>query len=313
MKSQTRKLLSKILRESFIAPIGVTFKSSNPMPSGGERKSHAKGSGGYDLEGLVTYETGDDPRDIDWRSTAQAGGGSIYVAQYMEPRDVKVFVLVDISKSMDFGTSRTTKRMLAGELAASIIQSAEEGGDRAGSIIFGNSKVHVLHKANAPKLVLVPSLISILETEDATSAGLNTTASGLNQALMMLPNGRNIIYIISDFFNFNENDHAALKRLSTRNQITCIHVSDIRERVLPKTFGYISMYDIATKQNLIVWSNARTNAKFEANFLDHITKLKNVMQALKIPLVEFVTNEGKSARNKFMRMLINHQMTKAKS
>ncbi len=73
------------------------------------------------------------------------------------------------------------------------------------------------------------------------------------------------------------------------------------------------MYDIATKQNLIVWSNARTNAKFAANFLDHFTKLKNVMQALKIPLIEFVTNEGKSARNKFMRMLINHQMTKAKS
>ncbi len=313
MKSQTRKLLSKILHESFIAPIGVTFKSSNPMPSGGERKSHAKGSGGYDLEGLVTYETGDDPRDIDWRSTAQAGGGTIYVAQYMEPRDVKVFVLIDISKSMDFGTSRTTKRMLAGELTASIIQSTEAGGDRAGSIIFGKNKVYAIHKANAPKLVLVPSLISILETNDAINSDLNTTTSGLNQALTMLPNGRNIIYIISDFFNFNETDQAALKRLSARNQITCIHVSDIRERNLPKTFGYISMYDIATKQNLIVWSNAKTTAKFEANFLNHFTKIQKVIQDLKIPLIEFVTNEGKSARNKFIRMLINHRGTKAKS
>ena len=313
MNAQTRLLVTKILRESFVAPIGVGFKATSPMPSGGERKSLSKGSGGYDLEGLVTYEPGDDPRDIDWRSTAQLGGGELFIAQFMEPRDVKVFVLVDVSKSMDFGTHRVTKKHLACELTSSLINSCDESGDRVGVIVYDHSSVLALHKANTPKVVLVPGLVSVLEANSRPGSGSKLSkgdGSGLSEALLKLPAGRNVVYIISDFFNLTEADKASLKRASVANQITCINVSDVRERSLPKVFGYISMFDIASHHTLTIWSNDSNRKLFENNFRNHIDSLKASMKDLKIPLFEFVTDEGKTGRKKFMRMLIspNHKI-----
>ena len=54
------------------------------------------------------YQFGDDVRDIDWNVTARFHRP--YVKVFEEERELTVMLLVDVSGSLDFGTTRQTDR-----------------------------------------------------------------------------------------------------------------------------------------------------------------------------------------------------------
>src|SRR5437763_10316924 len=63
---------------------------------------------GIDFADLREYQPEDDIRYIDWNVTARMD--TPYVRQYIEDRDITAWFLLDLSPSMDFGTSQTLKR-----------------------------------------------------------------------------------------------------------------------------------------------------------------------------------------------------------
>ncbi|HMO22661.1 MAG TPA: DUF58 domain-containing protein, partial [Candidatus Melainabacteria bacterium] len=83
----------------------------------GERRCVFRGEGD-DFDGHDLYTPGDDVRTIDWNATALTGGQKVLVALYKQDSHLSSTVLVDVSSTMDFGTARATKRILAAELAA---------------------------------------------------------------------------------------------------------------------------------------------------------------------------------------------------
>src|SRR5512142_1607811 len=58
---------------------------------------------GLDLADLREYQVGDDIRHIDWNVTARLG--TPYVRQFIEEREITACFLLDLSPSVDFGTS----------------------------------------------------------------------------------------------------------------------------------------------------------------------------------------------------------------
>src|SRR5712692_8263392 len=65
---------------------------------------------GVDFADLREYQPGDDIRYIDWNVTARMDAP--FVRQYVEDRDITAWFLLDLSPSMDFGTTATQKRMV---------------------------------------------------------------------------------------------------------------------------------------------------------------------------------------------------------
>src|SRR4030067_463418 len=65
---------------------------------------------GIDFDDMREYQLEDDIRYIDWNVTARMS--TPYVRQYMEDREITAWFLVDLSPSMDFGTTGTEKRSL---------------------------------------------------------------------------------------------------------------------------------------------------------------------------------------------------------
>ena len=61
------------------------------------------------------YQFGDDVRDIDWNVTARFHHP--YVKVFEEERELTVMLLIDVSGSLDFGTSRQLKCDMATEIA----------------------------------------------------------------------------------------------------------------------------------------------------------------------------------------------------
>jgi uncharacterized protein (DUF58 family) len=61
------------------------------------------------------YTAGDDYRSIDWKVFARTD--QFFIKRYEEERNLSVHVLIDTSKSMDYGTTKTTKFEYASMLA----------------------------------------------------------------------------------------------------------------------------------------------------------------------------------------------------
>src|SRR5438094_6212117 len=71
---------------------------------------------GLDLADLREYQYGDDVRHIDWNVTARLL--TPYVREYHEDREITAWFLLDLSRSVDFGSREVKQRELAADFVA---------------------------------------------------------------------------------------------------------------------------------------------------------------------------------------------------
>lgn len=312
MKQTTVETVREIIKWVVSQPIPLSWRSSSPMPSAGERRSRSRGSSGFDIATRNIYEPGDDPRDIDWPATAQTGGQEIYTVQYFDPRDTKFFVLVDAGITMDFGTIRTTKRYLAAELAGSIIKSADETGDRVGSVVFSDHKIERYLPPRGAKTRLFPTLASIVEARDSGTGNGHSPApgstSGFVQAIKSVAkHSRSLVFVISDFMNMGPEERKMLRRLSVLHDVVCIMVQDLRERELPGGFGLYTLEDLRTRQKRTIWLTRNNREIFSENFRKHQEELFEFFRQSHCDWEVVSTEEGVAAHPKLMRMFAGHR------
>ena len=110
---------------------------------------------GIDFADLREYQPEDDIRYIDWNVTARMD--TPYVRQYMEEREITAWFLIDLSPSMDFGTTQTEKRAVLIDLVATLARLLTRHGNRVGAILYngqiaspGGSAKKTAHRAGDP-------------------------------------------------------------------------------------------------------------------------------------------------------------------
>ncbi len=101
----------------------------------GDYHSVFKGRG-MEFAEVRPYQPGDDVRGIDWNVTARMG--TPFVKQYVEERDLTIFLVVDVSGSLSFGSRAILKRELAAEIAALIAFAAVRNQDRVGAALISD-------------------------------------------------------------------------------------------------------------------------------------------------------------------------------
>src|SRR6266849_6576133 len=89
---------------------------------------------GMDFDEVREYTPGDEVRTIDWNVTARAGRP--FIKKFVEERELKLMLLVDVSASGDFGSGAQSKREMAAELASVLAFSAVRNSDKVGLILF---------------------------------------------------------------------------------------------------------------------------------------------------------------------------------
>ena len=98
-----------------IRKIEIKAKGLSNHIFSGEYQTAFKGKGMAFSE-VREYQHGDDVRAIDWNVTARYN--SPYIKIFEEEREMTVILLIDISKSGDFGTNTQSKRDLTTEISA---------------------------------------------------------------------------------------------------------------------------------------------------------------------------------------------------
>jgi len=193
----------------------------------GEYASAFKGRG-IEFSEVREYTPGDDIRLIDWNVTARMG--SLYVKRYVEERELNVFIIADVSRSM------ADKFADEVELCALITISALKSGDRVGIIAFTDRPELFIppRKGRTHALRVIRDLILI------RPQGIKTDLNPPLELLRRTVKKRCIAFLISDFFcgDFSR----SLRIASKRHDLIAIALNSPIE-IDPPQLGLVSVSD----------------------------------------------------------------------
>ena len=210
-------LLAKVRR------IEISTKRLVDQGVAGNYHSVFKGRG-MEFAEVRPYEPGDDIRSIDWKRTARMR--SPFVKQYVEERDLTVFVAIDVSGSLAFGSRAILKRELAAELAALLAFAALRNQDRVGAALLAGGLEEYLAPARRRNQVL--RLVRDVLSHPA--AGATDLDRGLHAVLANLRR-RSVLFVISDFLGGPP--AAAMKRAASRHDLVVLEIVEPRDHELP--------------------------------------------------------------------------------
>ncbi len=207
----------------------------------GERRSTKRGTS-IEFADYRDYVPGDDLRRLDWNVYARLDQPFIKLLE--EEEDLSVHVLVDASKSMEWGEADTNKSRYALRLAAALGAIALGAGDHL--------TVGIL-KADSPPLQYGPArgqphlmrLLHFLEAQ--TSAGTTDLDQSL-QSYLVQPRRPGVAFVISDLFAPGGFE-AGLARLQSRgHEVTIIHLLTPDE-IEPPLAGDLRLVDVETGES----------------------------------------------------------------
>jgi uncharacterized protein (DUF58 family) len=237
-------LVSKLTEVDFF----VRWYVSQLRP--GRHLSRFRGAG-LELDTLAPYEPGDDPRWINWAATARTGGTITLKSTRIEERELSVFLAVDLSASMLFGTQRASKRRITAELAAALAHAAWRMNDPVGFAGYASRVVRAWPpRCSARDRLLIPAIVLGRAGEGCAN---------LAAVVGRLPRRRALVFVLSDFQDDPGLDRA-LTVMSRRHDVVPVVVEDPGERCLPNATGLLALRDLETGAERSVWVDGRTRA-----------------------------------------------------
>jgi len=227
---ETTELLKKVRK------IEIRSRGLTRQIFAGEYHSAFRGRGMAFSE-VREYQFGDDIRNIDWNVTARLGHP--YVKIFEEERELTVMLLVDVSRSGDFGTAASTKRELMTEIAAVLAYSVIANNDKVGLMLFSDR----VEKYIPPKKGRAHMLRIIREMLSYEPSGSGTSLSEPLRYLTNVIRKRCTAFILSDFMAppFTE----SLRIASGKHDVVALRISDRREREMPD-IGFVKIADPET-------------------------------------------------------------------
>ena len=113
---------------------------------------HSKLRGrGVDFDQVRIYQPGDDVRTIDWRVTARTQ--EPHTKLFHEERERPIYIVVEQSPRLFFGSGRLFKSVLAAQAASLIGWAALSHNDRVGGLVFGDERQEIKPRRSKQSLL----------------------------------------------------------------------------------------------------------------------------------------------------------------
>jgi len=205
-----------------------------------------------DLAEVREYQPGDEVRRIDWNVTARTG--KIHIRQYREEKEVTVWLAVDLSASMRFGTRRVLKAEEALEFVGTAAAIVGRHGDKVGAVGFSEAGMRVVPPGTGRRQALrvlhqLYGLLSQPEPHGKKDGQGKAHSASLEYALEYVAKTlkhRALLFVISDFLNPQPEQEPPwakqLRRLAYRHDVVAVRIFDPAEKELPNV-GELRMRD----------------------------------------------------------------------
>jgi len=207
----------------------------------GDYHSVFKGRG-MEFAEVRPYQAGDDVRSIDWNVTARMG--EPYVKMFVEERDLTVFVAVDVSGSLGFGSRAILKRELAAELTALLAFAAVRNQDRVGAALLSD-RMDLFLPPSRRRAHVLRLVREVLMRQGRGPTDLDNALGGLLSTLKR----RSVLFLISDFI---DTPYAgAIKAAAARHDLIVVEIVDPKDDHLPAV-GPVVLRDAETGRTALV-------------------------------------------------------------
>ena len=274
---ETSEILKKVRK------IEIKTRGLSQNIFAGQYHSAFKGRGMAFSE-VREYQFGDDVRDIDWNVTARLHRP--YVKVFEEERELTVMLLIDVSGSLDFGTSRQMKRDMATEIAATLAFSAIQNNDKIGVIFFSDK----IEKYIPPKKGRKHILYIIREMLDFTPESKKTDVGMAVEFLTRVMKRKCTAFLLSDFYQRGD-FMRPLQIANSKHDIVAIQVFDTIAKMLPDA-GLLKVRDAETGHEMYIdTSSKKLRHAHNRYWLERESALRQTFAKCNVDWTSVATNE----------------------
>lgn len=210
---------------------------------------------GIEFSDLRTYNN-DDASRIDWNSSARLN--ELYVKEFEEEQDMDVFIVLDVSDSMTFGTAEKLKSEYCAVLTSTLAYASVDMAVDVGVGLFGENEEFIVPDSGEAQYQKI-----LGEVTDPENYGGEFDLEYALDEVMKRIKENTFIFVVSDFIQPGEEWEPIMKVMSEKyRNVFNLMVRDLRDFKLPET-GNVRFQASDGEQELVVNTN-RVKDKFEA-------------------------------------------------
>lgn len=240
-RSEMARLAARIKRLKIVSP-----KLVDSLLSGNYR-SVFRGPG-IEFDEVRSYVDGDDARLIDWNVSSRLG--SAYLKTFKEERELTVFLIADVSASLEVGAGEINKKDVATLVIALITYAAAHNNDKVGGLFFSDeieSWIPPAKGRNHANRVIQTSVVR-------KSAGRGSDLALALRVTLDTMKRRGICIVISDFKTGGYWRDLAL--LARRHDVIAVRIDDPLDREFPRV-GLVHVEDPESGRSIPAFGASR--------------------------------------------------------
>ncbi|MDO9205822.1 DUF58 domain-containing protein [Methylotenera sp.] len=251
----------------------IAWRSRSRRP--GRHKSNQRGMG-MEFRGHTTLLSYPDPRRIDIRQTIRDPLEQIHVRIFNQKSVTPVFVLCDLSGSMQYGSSMqdgsTRKKIaIAADITQSVAQSAAHNRDLVGFIGFDDVVREDWLCALSTRPHMAIEMAENLKNYQPAEVG----STALIDTVRLLPRERSLIFMVSDFHMPISDLEDALV-LMQRHHIVPMVLWDSSEYTDLPEFGITNVTDPETGAKRTLFLRKEYRNRILKSFADRRKAIENL-------------------------------------
>jgi uncharacterized protein (DUF58 family) len=213
---------------------------------------------GFDFDEHQAYRPGDDVRRIDWNVTARMNAP--YVRHTHAERELNVMIAMDVSRSMEIGSSGYSKREALTFITGSLVFSALSDQINTGFLAFAD---RVLISAE-PRRTRAAAWSMVQQCWDARpSPRARTRMVPVIAHLLKTLKRMSVVFLVSDFMT--EDDVLGSKELAilaARHDVIAVIPEDPSDLSLPPGRGYVQVRDVETGRRVALGLTDRARRRY---------------------------------------------------
>lgn len=248
-----------LMRMKHDLPYLKDFSYKKISNEAGDSKSAFKGRG-IEFEEIRSYQFGDDIRDIDWRVTARKN--QPYTKLYTEEKDRRIYIWLDLSSKMYFGTQNELKSVTASKTAALLGWLALSYKDKIGFALYNGNKTYIFEPMRQENYFL--AVLKKIEEIAKENLETKTQTEPFDHSIHLLKskiNRQSVVFLIGSFDLDDEAFKKEATHLMQTNEVYLIDISDPLENTPPPEGEYMAEY--LSKKVLI----QNTGKSYEESYL----------------------------------------------
>jgi uncharacterized protein (DUF58 family) len=203
---------------------------------------------GVEFSGLRQYLPSDDASRIDWKNSA--GKPDLFVKQYEEEVDMDVFIVLDASDTMLFGTGDKLKSEYAAIVSAALVYASVDAGIDAGFAMYGGDGVFITPKGGNDQYQRVLDEV----TDFDNYGGTFNLEDAMNDVIGQVKENT-AVFVISDLIEV-EGDFKSKMTLASNKfrHVMTIMTRDLRDYELPRS-GNIRLGSPSGEGQMVVYTD----------------------------------------------------------